>query len=255
MDMNMGEEVDIEKVAKEVAELEATIQRMQKLIEKREQLMSKIKEAEEKAKQSFKEAGIDVDEIAGYLESIKKLPATVMMPNKASEEMMRLLSEAANKAVDAEVSRFFKDIIEAITRNEQINKVVEAFNQADLNRVEKLPESSEKYVMINKLVQRARMHDYLTREDVELAIHAKPSATKKAVKRVRRSTGGVAMVRQLLKERGSITYEEVIDELVANDIAEDEADAKKKFNSIRYHLVTSGEAEWDGSSLIALDVE
>ncbi|RLG69235.1 MAG: hypothetical protein DRO11_08050, partial [Methanobacteriota archaeon] len=218
--MDMGEEVDIEKVAKEVAELEATIQRMQKLIEKREQLMNKIKEAEEKAKQSFKEAGIDVDEIAEYLESIKKMPATVMMPNKASEEMMNLLSEAVNKAVDAEVSKFFRDIMECITRNEHINKIVEVFNQADLNRVEKLPESSEKYVMINKLVQRAKAHDYLTREDVELAIHVK-APTKKVAKRVRRSTGGVAMVRQLLKERGSITYEEVIDELVANDIAED----------------------------------
>ncbi|UYL64865.1 MAG: hypothetical protein QIT35_gp69 [Methanophagales virus PBV299] len=253
MDTDMDMEIDIEKVAKEVAEIEATIQRMQKLIEKREKLMSRIKEVEERAKKSFKEAGIDVDEVGEYLESIKQLPATVMMPTKASEEMMNLLHEAANKAVDLEVARFFKDIMECITRNEQINKVVEVFNKADLSRVEKLPEASEKYAMINKLVQRAKTHEYITREDVELALHTK--VTKRVVRRPRRSTGGVAMVRQLLKERGSVTYEEAIDELVANDIAEDEADAKKKFNSIRYHLTTNGEAEWDGSSLIALDVE
>ena len=70
------------------------------------------------------------------------------------------------------------------------------------------------------------------------------ASTARRGKRTRR-TGIKAFVRRLLEERGEITIEEAVDELISAGLAETEDEAKRRFNSAQYSIVhDDGDAEY-----------
>ena len=114
------------------------------------------------------------------------------------------------------------------------------------------PPADTKFRVFNEIVSMVlEKGEEATADDVENAVKrvtrkTAATAARPATRRKRtRRTGIKAFIRRLLEEKGEITIEEAVDELLAAGLAENEDDAKRKFNSAQYSIVhTDGDAEY-----------
>ena len=257
--MDMGQDVEaivreLERLEREQARIRAVLEKYEKMEEERKALLKRVEGEINEAKEKARQIGMDIDSVLEAIDTVITTDDKLVLPAGMDEETYRALASIAEKVDfdDGPAKEFVIRLAAYCNRELAKRRII-----AEVQRVREggpinFPPADTKFRVFNEIVSMVlEKGEEATADDVENAVKrvtrkTAAAAARPATRRKRtRRTGIKAFIRRLLEEKGEITIEEAVDELLAAGLAENEDDAKRKFNSAQYSIVhTDGDAEY-----------
>jgi len=238
---------ELERLQREQARIQAILQKYQKMEEERKALLKKVEGEINEAKEKMTSAGIEptvLDDLRIIIDS----PKTLTIPLMTRDEF-EAVAEVCKQQAESGVARdFWANAEKYFKRWVSICRVFEAFQRnIDAGNLPTMPPVKPEYKAFNFLAEKVRRGEEIKPDTIVFSVEKtiQPrTATATRGRRTRR-IGIKAFVRRLLEERGEITIEEAVDELISAGLAETEDEAKRRFNSAQYSIVhDDGDAEY-----------
>jgi len=207
---------------------------------------SEINEAKEKAKK----IGVDIDGVLAEIDTIIAGRDRLEMPPMAAGDYEDLLALEKIEMPDGAAKDFVKNIVGFAKRELAKRKIISELQKVREGGEINFPPADARFKVLNEVISVVlEKGEEATADDVENAVKKVTRRTAVATgitrrRRTRRS-GVKAFVRRLLEERGEITIEEAVNEIIAAGLADNEEEAKRRFNSAQYSITrTDGDAEY-----------
>ena len=246
---------ELERLEREQARIKPVIEKYERMIEERKALLKRVEGEINEAKEKAKQAGIDIDGVLKAIETVITTDDKLVLPAGMDESAYQALASIAEKIDfdDGPAKEFVVRLAAYCNRELAKRKILSEVSKVREGGVVNFPPADTIFKMFNEVVSVVlEKGEEATADDVENAVKkvtrratAVAGASTARRRRRTRKTGIKAFVRQLLEERGEITIEEAVDELISAGLAETEDEAKRRFNSAQYSIVhDDGDAEY-----------
>ena len=242
---------ELERLQREQARIQAILQKYQKMEEERKALLKKVEGEINEAKEKAKKIGIDIDSVLDEINTVITTDDKLTMPALSADDYEALLGLEKVQMAGA-AGEFIKRIVAFAKRELAKRKILAEVSKVREGGVVNFPPADTVLKVFNEVVSVVlEKGEEATADDVENAVKKVTRATAVAGastarrRRRTRKTGIKAFIRGLLEQRGEISIEEAVDELISAGLAETEDEAKRRFNSAQYSIVhDDGDAEY-----------
>jgi len=243
---------ELERLQREQARIQAVLQKYQKIEEERKALLKRVEGEINEAKEKAKKIGIDIDGVLDEINTVITTDDKLTMPALSADDYEALLGLEKVQMAGA-AGEFIKRIVAFAKRELAKRKILAEVSKVREGGVVNFPPADTAFKVFNEVVSVVlEKGEEAMADDVEHAVKkitrratAEAEASTARRRRRTRKTGIKAFIRGLLEERGEITIEEAVDELISAGLAETEDEAKRRFNSAQYSIVhDDGDAEY-----------